>query len=269
MTAQGIVDSGQHRSSISLKAAEKRFGALGNGVQALTPTTLDIVGGDMTILLGPSGCGKTTMLRMIAGLETPTSGNIEVGGANLWASSKRNVQALSQLSMVFQEANLFPWLTIADNIALPLKLRGVNKAQRLAKAHELCKLVGISGFEKSHPWQLSGGMRQRAAIARALSYDPAILLMDEPFGALDAITRDTMNVELQRIWMETQKTVVLVTHSIAEAVFLASRIILLSPRPGRVQEVIDVPFPRPRDSSLHADPEFQKIMTYLRGKLDH
>src|SRR6185312_10326671 len=152
----------------------------------------------------------------------------------------------SQLGMVFQDANLFPWLTIEDNIALPLKLRGVAKPARLKKARELCELVGILGFEKRLPRELSGGMRQRAAIARALSYDPGILLMDEPFGALDAMTRDTMNMELQRIWMETRKTIVLVTHSIGEAVFLANRIVLLSPRPGRIDTVIDVKLPRPR-----------------------
>src|SRR5690606_27375817 len=148
----------------------------GHGVQALTPTTLDIKGGEMTILLGPSGCGKTTMLRMIAGLETPTAGTIKVGGSDLWSNGNRNVDALKQLGMVFQEANLFPWLTVEDNIALPLKLRGVDKAARQLKSRELCRLVGISGFEKRYPKELSGGMRQRAAIARALSYDPTILL---------------------------------------------------------------------------------------------
>ena len=269
MTNAQALASGVLPKSIALKGAEKRFGSPEKGVLALTPTTLDIAGEDMTILLGPSGCGKTTTLRMIAGLEPPTAGNIEIGGSNLWASSKRNVGALSQLGMVFQEANLFPWLSVEDNIALPLKLRGVDRAQRGARARELRALVGIAGFEKSYPRQLSGGMRQRAAIARALSYDPGILLMDEPFGALDAITRDTMNTELQRIWMETRKTIVLVTHSIAEAVFLASRIVLLSPRPGRVQEVIEVPFSRPRDSDIHALPEFQSIVSYLRGKLEH
>ncbi|GGA59944.1 sulfonate ABC transporter ATP-binding lipoprotein [Nitratireductor aestuarii] len=269
MTMQSVAAGGGNNNSITLNGAEKYFGVRGHGVQALTPTTLDIKGGEMTILLGPSGCGKTTMLRMIAGLETPTAGSIEVGGANLWSNGNRNVDALKQLGMVFQEANLFPWLTIEENIALPLKLRGIDKAGRQAKAAELCKLVGISGFEKRFPKELSGGMRQRAAIARALSYDPNILLMDEPFGALDAITRDTMNGELQRIWMETGKTVVLVTHSITEAVFLASRIILLSPRPGRVQEIIDVPFERPRDSSIHKLPEFQSIVAHLRTQLEH
>jgi len=258
-----------NEKSISLKATEKRFGSTGAGVLALSSTSIEIAGGGMTILLGPSGCGKTTMLRLIAGLETPTSGTIEVGGVNLWSNGKRNGEALSHLGMVFQEANLFPWLTIEENIALPLKLRGVKKAERLAKAHELCRMVGITGFERRRPRELSGGMRQRAAIARALSYDPGILLMDEPFGALDAITRDTMNNELQRIWMETGKTIVLVTHSIGEAVFLADKIVLLSPRPGRVQEIIDVPFPRPREQAVHREPEFQRLVAYLRGKLDH
>jgi NitT/TauT family transport system ATP-binding protein len=164
---------------------------------------------------------------------------------------------------------LFPWLSIKENISLPLRLRGVAKTQRLQKAYELCALVGISGFENHYPRQLSGGMRQRAAIARALSYDPGILLMDEPFGSLDALTRDTMNMEVQRIWMETRKTLVLVTHSIAEAVFLGSRIVLLSPRPGRVQQVIAVSFPRPRDTSIHSLPAFQEIVSFLHGKLEH
>lgn len=267
MTNAQALASGVLPKSIALKGAEKRFGSPEKGVLALTPTTLDIAGEDMTILLGPSGCGKTTMLRMIAGLEPPTAGNIEIGGSNLWASSKRNVGALSQLGMVFQEANLFPWLSVEDNIALPLKLRGVDKAQRRAKARELCALVGIAGFEKSYPRQLSGGMRQRAAIARALSYKPKILLMDEPFGALDAMTREAMNFELQRIWMETGKTIVLVTHSIAEAVYLADRIVLLSPRPGRIDTIVQVDFPRPRPPLIQASVEFQAIAADLRTRL--
>lgn len=269
MTMHGAAMNGDNKKSILLNEAEKYFGPRGHGVQALTPTTLDINGGDMTVLIGPSGCGKTTMLRMIAGLEPPTAGTIKVGGSNLWSGGNRNVDALKQLGMVFQDANLFPWLTVEENIALPLKLRGVDKAVRQQKSSELCQLVGISGFEKRYPKELSGGMRQRAAIARALSYDPTILLMDEPFGALDAITRDTMNVELQRIWMETGKTIVLVTHSITEAVFLANRIILLSSRPGKVQEIIDVPFDRPRDSNIHSLPEFQTIVAHLRTQLEH
>ena len=166
------------------------------------------------MLLGPSGCGKTTMLRMIGGLLEPTSGRLTIEGRDLWKAGQRQSEALGELGMVFQDANLFPWLTIEDNIALPLELRKVPKAERLARARELTKLVGISGFEGRWPKELSGGMRQRAAIARALSYNPKILLMDEPFGALDAMTRDAMNLELQSIWTKTRKTIVLVTHSI-------------------------------------------------------
>jgi len=173
------------------------------------------------------------------------------------------------MGLVFQEANLFPWLTIEKNISLPLSLKGASKSVRSETTRRLTKLVGIEGFERRWPRELSGGMRQRAAIARALSYDPQILLMDEPFGALDAMTREGMNLELQRIWMATQRTVVLVTHSIAEAVFLADRIVLLSPRPGRIDTVIDVPFERERDVRLQTSGEFQKIIRLLRDRLEH
>ena len=195
------------------------------------------------------------------------SGKLTVEGHDMWQDGKRKGDALRELGIVFQDANLFPWLSIEDNIALPLELRKVSKAQRLARARELTKLVGIAGFEKRWPKELSGGMRQRAAIARALSYNPKILLMDEPFGALDAMTRDAMNLELQRIWMETRKTVVVVTHSITEAVFLADRIVLLSPRPGRIDTIVDVAIPRPRALDVQALPEFQDIAGRLRHRL--
>jgi NitT/TauT family transport system ATP-binding protein len=176
---------------------------------------------------------------------------------------------LSKLGVVFQEALLFPWYSIETNVALPLKLSGVPKADRLKRARELCALVGIAGFERAWPRQLSGGMRQRAAIARALAADPEILLMDEPFGALDAMTRDQLNLELQRIWMHTRSTIVFVTHSIPEAVFLADRIVLLSPRPGRIHSVVEVPFARPRAPSLSDDGEFHRIVRHLRTQLEH
>ena len=182
------------------------------------------------MLLGPSGCGKTTMLRMIAGLIRPSAGTIYIAPHDLWLGSDRNSAVTKKLGVVLQDANLFPWFSIEKNVALPLKLRGVERKERLAKARELCQLVGIGGFESAWPRQLSGGMRQRAAIARSLSYDPHILLMDEPFGALDAITRDQLNLELQRIWLKQGCTVVFVTHSITEAAFLGDRILLLSPR---------------------------------------
>ena len=254
-------------SAISLSRIEKWFGAGTEAVHALAPTDLAVAEGEFVVLLGPSGCGKTTLLRMIGGLLEPTRGALKVEDKELWSHGVRQGQALSELGMVFQDANLFPWLSIEDNIALPLELKGVGTAERRAKARELTKLVGISGFEKRWPRELSGGMRQRAAIARALSYNPKILLMDEPFGALDAMTRDTMNLELQRIWMETRKTIVLVTHSISEAVFFLESIVLLSPRPGRIDTIIDVPMPRPRSLDVQAGEDFQEIAKMLRHRL--
>ncbi len=253
--------------AISIDRIEKWFGTRDNPVHALAPTDLNVPEGELLVLLGPSGCGKTTLLRMIGGLLEPTSGTLSIEGQSLWRGGERHGEALAELGMVFQDANLFPWLTIEDNIALPLELKGVGRKERIARAHELIKLVGITGFEKRWPRELSGGMRQRAAIARALSYDPKILLMDEPFGALDAMTRDSMNLELQRIWMETRKTIVLVTHSISEAVFLADRIVLLSPRPGRIDTIIDVPMPRPRSLDVQAANEFQTVAKQLRHRL--
>lgn len=254
--------------AISIQGIEKWFGSRDQIVHALAPTDLMVAEGELIVLLGPSGCGKTTLLRMIGGLLEPTSGELKIEGRTLWKGGARQGDALSELGVVFQEANLFPWLTVEDNIALPLELKGVRRAERIARAHELTKLVGISGFEKRWPKELSGGMRQRAAIARALSYDPKILLMDEPFGALDAMTRDSMNLELQRIWLETRKTIVLVTHSIAEAVFLADRVVLLSPRPGRIDTIVDVPMPRPRSLDVQTAPEFQDIARMLRHRLN-
>ena len=253
---------------IVLASAVKQFDTPEGPIRALAQTNFAVRDGQFAVLLGPSGCGKTTLLRMIAGLEEPTSGVVSIGGRNLWSGGGRDKQALANLGVVFQDPNLFPWLSVEDNIALPLKLRGVAKSERREAARKLCRLVGIAGFEKRYPRELSGGMRQRAAIARALSYDPAILLMDEPFGALDAITRDAMNLELQRIWIETSKTIVLVTHSIPEAVFLADRVALLSARPGRIAQIINVAFPRPRSMRIHADPQFQAIVNELRSRLE-
>jgi NitT/TauT family transport system ATP-binding protein len=256
-----------HAPAIALSAIEKQFATRDGLVRALAATDLSIRAGELVVIIGASGCGKTTLLRMIGGLIEPTAGNIRIDGAPLWHNGRRQDQALAELGIVFQDANLFPWLSIEDNIALPLELRGVGKRERREQAWRLTQLVGIAGFETRWPRELSGGMRQRAAIARALSYDPQILLMDEPFGALDAMTREAMNLELQRIWMETKKTVVVVTHSINEAVFLADRIVLLSPRPGRIDTVIEVTFPRPRPLDIQADAAFQAIATELRHRL--
>lgn len=254
-------------SEIEISGVSKTYGQGEAGVLALTPVDLTIRPREFVVLLGPSGCGKTTLLRMLGGLIRPSAGTLRIGNRPLWNNDQRDKAALAELGMVFQDANLLPWLTIEDNIALPLRLRGMPKQERRAKAAELCKLVGISGFERRLPRQLSGGMRQRAAIARALSCSPHILLMDEPFGALDAMTRDQMNLELQRIQQASGCTVVLVTHSITEAVFLADRIVLLSPRPGRVESIIETPFPRPRGIDLQSTPEFQSIAQHLRQQL--
>jgi NitT/TauT family transport system ATP-binding protein len=253
--------------AIRLDRVEKWFLTTDGPVYALAATDLVVAQREFVVLLGPSGCGKTTLLRMIGGLIPPSHGRLQVMQRDLWKDGTRQADTVADLGIVFQDANLFPWLTIEQNVALPLELKGVAKTQRLARARALIDLVGISGFEVRWPYELSGGMRQRAAIARALSHDPGILLMDEPFGSLDAMTRDTMNIELQSIWMKTRKTVVLVTHSIVEAVFLADRIVLLSPRPGRIDIVVDVPFERPRSLDVQTTERFQTIARDLRHRL--
>ena len=255
-------------SKICLHELAIRYHTKSGSVLALDKTNLTFGSGEFVVLLGPSGCGKTTLLRAVAGLLEPSSGSVDIAGRALWGPSGRDSTALSKLGVVFQDALLFPWYSIETNVALPMKLAGVSKADRVKRARALCALVGIAGFERVWPRQLSGGMRQRAAIARALAADPEILLMDEPFGALDAMTRDQLNLELQRIWMHTRSTVLFVTHSIPEAVFLADRIILLSPRPGRVHSIVNVPFARPRAPSLNDDAEFHRIVRDLRSRLE-
>ncbi len=255
-------------SAIALDAVEKRYETRDGPVVALAATDLAIAQRELVVLLGPSGCGKTTLLRLIAGLIPPSAGRVEVSGRDLWRGGIRDPAAVSDLGVVFQDANLFPWYTVGANIAMPLAMRGMKRAARRARANELAAMVGIAGFEHRWPRELSGGMRQRAAIARALSYEPSILLMDEPFGALDAMTRDTMNLELQRIWAASGSTIVLVTHSISEAVFLADRVVLLSPRPGRIDRVVAVDFPRPRRLDVQAQPEFAAICAALRHRLE-
>jgi len=256
-------------SFIEFAGVSMRYSTRQGSTLALSEIDLTVGREEFVTLVGRSGCGKTTLLRILAGLIRPTEGEVRVGGRPLWNGGKRDDEALAMLGLVFQDANLFPWYSVQENIALPLRLRGVNKAKRRERALELSQLVGLGGFEEAYPRELSGGMRQRVAIARALSYEPKILLMDEPFGALDAMTRDKMNLELQRIAAATKATVVFVTHSITEAVFLADRVVLLSARPGRLRSVTPVHFERPRSSlDLQTDVEFQEIARELRHQLD-
>jgi NitT/TauT family transport system ATP-binding protein len=253
---------------IEFDGVTKRYQTRHGETLALSDVSLGVGRKEFVVLIGQSGCGKTTMLRILAGLIRPTEGDVRVGGRSLWRGERRDDEALAKLGLVFQDPNLFPWYSVEENIALPLRLRGIGKGERLGRARELSELVGLSGFEKSHPRELSGGMRQRVAIARALSYRPEILLMDEPFGALDALTRDKMNLEIQRIATATDATVVFVTHSISEAVFLADRVVLLSARPGRVRSVTRMEFERPRKLDIETTPAFAERVRELRHQLE-
>ncbi|MBS0537025.1 MAG: ABC transporter ATP-binding protein [Proteobacteria bacterium] len=244
--------------AVSCRGVGKTYASRTGDVLALSPVDLEIAAGSFVVLIGPSGCGKTTLLRILGGLQAASAG---------WLALTPGADGRESVGFVFQAANLLPWLSVEENVALPLKLGGAARAARLERARALCGMVGLSGFERRWPRELSGGMQQRAAIARALAVDPALLLMDEPFGALDALTRTHMNQELERLWQASGATVVLVTHSISEAVMLADRIVLFSPRPGRVQAVVDVPFERPRRPALEGTAEFQAIAGNLRRML--
>jgi len=231
-------------------------------VHALSDIDLDIEPGEFVSLIGPSGCGKTTLLRVIADLETPTAGNILVNGL-----TPHEARLNRAYGYVFQAASLYPWRTIARNVALPLEIMGLSKSERDSRVARNMKLVDLEGFEKKFPWQLSGGMQQRASIARALAVEPELLLMDEPFGALDEIVRDHLNEQLLKLWSTTGKTIVFVTHSIPEAAFLSSKIVVMSPRPGRIHEIIDSTLPRDRDLNIRETPEFLALANRIRDGL--
>ena len=229
---------------------------------ALQHANLTVQPGEFISLIGPSGCGKTTLLRLIADLIQPTSGELTVAG-----KTPEQARESREYGYVFQAPVLYEWRTVIKNVMLPLEIMKFPKAEQRERASRLLELVGLQDFHKQYPFQLSGGMQQRVSIARALAFDPKLLLMDEPFGALDEITRETMNDELLRIWQETNKTVVFVTHSIPEAVFLSSRIVVMTPRPGKIERVIEVDLPYPRTDEVRESRRFFELTTEVREAL--
>jgi NitT/TauT family transport system ATP-binding protein len=255
-------ERGRRRRVVAVDDLSLTFQTADGPVYALSHVDLTVEAGDFVSFIGPSGCGKTTLLRVIADLERATSGSIQVNGLTP-AEAREN----REYGYVFQAPVLLPWRTVADNIMLPLEVFGLPKAERLARAARNLDLVNLTGFEKKYPWQLSGGMQQRASIARALSFDPQLLLMDEPFGALDEIVRDKLNEQLLKLWAETKKTVIFVTHSIPEAVFLSTRIVVMSPRPGRIIDVIDCDLGPNRTLDIRETPEFLAIAHRVREGL--
>lgn len=237
-------------------------------VHALKDVNLEISKGDFVSFIGPSGCGKTTFLRCIAALETPTGGSLSVNG--MTPDEARRKRAYGY---VFQAAGLYPWRTIAKNIKLPLEIMGYSRSDQDKRVNDVLELVDLAGFGGKYPWQLSGGMQQRASIARALAFDADILLMDEPFGALDEIVRDHLNEQLLQLWARTDKTIGFVTHSIPEAVYLSTKIVVMSPRPGRITDVIESPLPKERPLDIRDTPEFievaHRVREGLRAGHDH
>ena len=231
-------------------------------VNALKDVSLEVERGDFVSFIGPSGCGKTTFLRVMADLESPTAGDIEVNG-----TSPADARKSRAYGYVFQAAGLYPWRTIGGNIRLPLEIMGYDRAEKGRRVNSVLELVDLTGFEKKFPWQLSGGMQQRASIARALAFNADLLLMDEPFGALDEIVRDHLNEQLLSLWEKTNKTICFVTHSIPEAVYLSTRIVVMSPRPGRITDVIESPLPRDRPLDIRDTPEFLEVAHRVREGL--
>jgi NitT/TauT family transport system ATP-binding protein len=243
--------------SVSIRDVVKTYPSKGQGLTALSKVTFDIKQSEFVSILGPSGCGKSTLLRCVAGLDTPSSGEIRINGIPV-------VGPPDDLGVVFQRDVLLDWRNVLRNVLLPVEARNLKTIEWEPKARTLLGLLGLKGNENRYPWQLSGGMRQRVSICRALLMEPSLLLMDEPFGALDAMTRDELNLELQRLWLGSAKTVMFITHSIAEAVFLSDRIVVMSPHPGRLEEIVTVDLPRPRTLSMRETPEFGDYTSHIR-----
>jgi NitT/TauT family transport system ATP-binding protein len=247
-------------SVVELQGVSKEFGQ--GGVVALEGIDLEIGEREFVSLIGPSGCGKSTLLRIIGDLIQPTRGEVTVKG-----KAAHEARLGRDYGIVFQDAVLFDWRTVSKNIALPLEMMGWDRRRRAERVKELVELVELTGFEGHHPWQLSGGMQQRVSIARALSFNPALLLMDEPFGALDEMTRERLNLELLQIWEASGSTVVFVTHSISEAIFLSTRVVVMSARPGRIVGIVDIDLPQPRTVVTREEPRFAELVSEVRRLL--
>ena len=247
---------------VGVEDATKHYSTRTGVVHALEGVSFDVREGELVCVLGPSGCGKTTLLWSMAGLHSLTRGRILIDGETV-------TRPHPQVAMMFQEANLLPWRTLIRNINLPFEIKGLKASDYQDRIRGLLARVGLAGFEHKFPRELSGGMQQRASIVRSLSFDPSVLLMDEPFGALDAFTRDEMNLLIQRIWMDTGKTIVFITHHIAEAIFLADRIVVLSPRPGRLSRIFSIDFERPRSIDLVTKPHFIELLVEIKQSIDH
>ena len=257
-----VANPAQRRLVVDAQRISLTFDTADGQVEALSNVNLEVAEGEFVSFIGPSGCGKTTMLRVIADLQQPSSGTLLVNGM-----SAEQARLARSYGYVFQAPALFPWRTIEKNLKLPLEIMGCSEIEQQQRIGRYLAMVNLTGFERKFPWQLSGGMQQRVSIARALSFDPALLLMDEPFGALDEIVRDHLNEQLLQLWRSTGKTVLFVTHSIPEAVFLSTRIVVMSPRPGRIIDVIDCDFPTDRSLEIRETPEFLKVAQRVRNGL--
>jgi NitT/TauT family transport system ATP-binding protein len=247
---------------INIRGLSKQFGSEADSVLALKNINCSIERGNFVSVVGPSGCGKSTLLRIVAGLLPYSEGNVQMDGQPI-VGTRRDV------GVVFQNSILLPWRTVLQNVMLPAEVLGLDVKASRERAMMLLNMVGLAGFENKHPLQLSGGMQQRASIARALLHDPKILLMDEPFGALDAMTREQMNLELQRIWAESRKTVILITHSIPEAIFLGDVVFVMTPRPGSLERIIRIDLPRPRNMDMMSMPGFADAAHEIRELFNH
>jgi NitT/TauT family transport system ATP-binding protein len=253
-----VVEAGG-RPFVRICNVEKTYVARGAGLRAVDGLSLDLATGEFLSIVGPSGCGKSTLMMMIAGLVPVTAGEIIIRG-------QRIAGPYTDVGVIFQRDALLEWRTVLDNVLLQIDIRRLDRRRYDQVARDLLARAGIGGFEKYYPWELSGGMRQRVSLCRALVHDPALLLMDEPFGALDALTREQMNLDLQRLWLENRKTMLFITHSISEAVFLADRVIVMTPRPGRIAAELDVDLPRPRRLSVRETPAFGRYVAQIRER---